>query len=72
MNGMKGFENTFSMQICQLKSIPETRKKGGSNGVVSRFQQLRSYRYEIEIRNQEEIFYSKQIVPRGLSVAEGP
>ena len=37
-----------------------------------RFQQLRSYRDEIEIRNREDIPYSSQIVPTGLSAAEGP
>ena len=40
--------------------------------VLRRFQQLRSYSNEIETRNREEIPFSSQIVPRGLSVAEGP
>ena len=34
--------------------------------------QLRSYRDEIETGNREEIPYSSRIVPRSLSVAEGP
>ena len=40
-------------------------------GVLRRFQQLSSYRDEIETRNQEEIPFSLRIVPRGLLVAEG-
>ena len=48
------------------------RLKEGRNWVLRRFQQLRSYRDEIETQNREEIPYSLQIVPRGLSVAEGP
>ena len=40
--------------------------------LLRRFQQLRSYRDEIETRNREEIPYSSRKVPRGLSVAEGP
>ena len=37
------------------------------------FQQLRSYCNEIETRNQEEILFSSSyIVPRGLSFAERP
>ena len=44
----------------------------GRNWVLRRFQKLRSYHDEIETRNQEEIPYSSRIVPRGLSVAEGP
>ena len=47
-------------------------RKEGSNWVLRRFQQLRSYRDESETRNREEIPYSSQKVPRGLSVAEGP
>ena len=46
--------------------------KEGRNWVLRRFQQLRSYRDEIETRNREEITYSSRIVPRGLSVAERP
>ena len=46
--------------------------KEGRNWVLRRFQQLRPYRDEIETRNREEIPYSSQIAPRGLSVAEGP
>ena len=48
------------------------QRKEGRNWVLRRFQQLRSYRDEIETRNREEIPYSSRIVPRGLSVAEGP
>ena len=47
-------------------------RKEGRNWVLRRFQQLRSYRDEIETQNREEIPYSSRIVPRGLSVAEGP
>ena len=47
-------------------------RKEGRNWVLRRFQQLRSYRDEIKTRNREEIPYSSRIVPRGLSVAEGP
>ena len=49
------------------------RRKGGRNWVLRRFQQLRSYRDEIETWNREEMHYSSRIlvVPRGLSVAEG-
>ena len=46
--------------------------KEGISRVLRRFQQLRSYRDEIETRNREEIPYSSRIVPRGFSVAEGP
>ena len=46
--------------------------KEGRNWALRRFQQLRSYRDEIETRNREEIPYSSRIVPRGLSVAERP
>ena len=46
--------------------------KEGRNWVLRRFQQLRSYRDEIETCNREEIPYSSRIVPRGLSVAEEP
>ena len=44
----------------------------GRNWVLRRFQQLRSYRDEIETRNREEIPYSSRIVPMGISVADGP
>ena len=37
--------------------------KEGRNWVLCRFQQLKSYRDEIETRNREEIPYSSQIVP---------
>ena len=47
-----------------------TSRKEGRNWVLRLFQQLRSYRDEIETRNREEIPYSSRIVPRGLSVAE--
>ena len=47
-------------------------RKEGRNWVLRRFQQLRSYRDEIETQNREEIPYSSRIVLRGLSVAEGP
>ena len=43
--------------------------KEGRNWVLRRFQQLRSYRDEID---REEFPYSSWIVPSGLSVAEGP
>ena len=46
-------------------------RKEGRNWVLRRFQQLRSYRNEIETRNREEIPKSSRIVQRGLSVAEG-
>ena len=46
--------------------------KEGRNWVLRRFQQLRSYRDEIETRNRKEIPYSSRLVPRGLSVAERP
>ena len=46
--------------------------KEGILRVLRRFQQLRSYRDEIETQNREETPYSSRIVPRGLSVAEGP
>ena len=39
---------------------------------LHRFQQYRSYRNEIETRNRGEIPFTLCIVPRGLSVAEGP
>ena len=51
---------------------PNALRKEGRNWVLRRFQQLRSYRDEIETRNREEIPYSSRIVPRGLSVADGP
>ena len=62
---------------CSFSSLPLTsysilRKKEERNWVLRRFQQLRSYPDEIETRNREEIPYSSRIVPRGLSVAEGP
>ena len=46
----------------------------GRNGFLRRFQQLRSYREEIETRDREKIPFSSQIhvVTRYLSVAEGP
>ena len=44
----------------------------GRNGILHRFQQLRSYREETETRNQEEIPFSSQMVPSGLSVTEEP
>ena len=47
-------------------------KNEGKNWGFRRFQQLRSYRNEIETRNREEIPYSSLIVPRGNSVADGP
>ena len=46
--------------------------KEGRNGVLCCFQQLRSYRDNIETSNREEISISSQIVPRGLSVSKGP
>ena len=46
--------------------------KEGRNWVLCHFQQLRSYRDEIETWNREEIPNSSRIVPRGLSVAERP
>ena len=52
--------------------ISKEGRKEGRNWVLSRFQQLRSYRDEIETRNLEEIPYSSRIFPMGLSVAEGP
>ena len=44
------------------------------DGNVRRFQQLRSYRDEIEILNREETPFSSRIlvVPTGLSVAKAP
>ena len=48
------------------------RWKEGRNWVLRPFQELRSYRYEIELRNQEEIPYFSRIVPSGLLVAGGP
>ena len=53
----------------------EARDEAGKkerNGVLRRFQQLMSYRDEIESRNWEEIPFSSRIVPKGLSAAEGP
>ena len=48
-------------------------RKEGRNWVLRRFQQLRSYRdVQMETQNREEIPISSRIVPRGLSVAEGP
>ena len=41
-------------------------------GLLRRLQWLRSYHEEIETRNWEEIPFSLQTVPRGLSVAEEP
>ena len=46
-------------------------RKEGRFGVLHRFQKLRSYPYEIESLNREEIPSSFQAVPRGLSIAEG-
>ena len=43
-------------------------RKEGRFGVLCRLQLLRSYRDE----NQKEIPFSSRIVPRSLSVAEGP
>ena len=57
--------------IRMLAQKTEGRKEG-RNWALRRFQQLRSYRDEIETRNREEIPYSSRIVPRGLSVAERP
>ena len=37
------------------------------NRVLRRFQQLRSYRDDIETRNREEIPYSSRMVTRGVS-----
>ena len=55
----------------RVKGRKEGRKEG-RNWVLPRFQQLRSYRDEIETRNREEIPYSSRIVTRGLSVAKRP
>ena len=59
-----------SLPFSQEKYL--IRNKEGRNWVLRRFQQLRSYRDEIETRNREEIPCSSRIVPRGHSVAEGP
>ena len=55
-----------------LKKLSLLPWKEERNWVLRRFQQLRSYRDEIETQNREKIPYSSRIVPRGLSVAEGP
>ena len=62
----------IELYVSCIRSILQNRRKEGRNWVLHRFQQLRSYRDEIETRNREEIPYSSRIVPRGLSVAEGP
>ena len=56
-----------SMGDCELGN----ELKGGY-WFLCHFQQLRSYHDEIETLNREEITYSLQIFPRGLSVAEAP
>ena len=48
------------------------QRKEGMFGVLCCFQELRSYRDKIETRNQWEISLSLCMVPRGLSVADGP
>ena len=44
--------------------LPAFEKRDGSNGVLCRFQQLRSYRVEIGTQNRKEIPFSSQIVLR--------
>ena len=46
----------------------KTRKEG--MGILRCFQQLRSYRKEIETWNWEEITFSSQVVPKGFLVGE--
>ena len=63
----------FSSADQPGRDINEDRPlKEGRNGLLRGFQQLRSYRDEIERRNREEIPFSSRRVPRGLSVAEEP
>ena len=52
--------------------ISRQGQKEGRFGDLCRFQQLRSYRNEIETWIWEEIPFFLRIVPRGLSVSEGP
>ena len=68
----------FSALVCDstasapIENYGRHGRRKGRNCVLHRFQQLRSYHDEIEIRNREEIPFSSLIVPRGLSFAEGP
>ena len=62
---------TYTISSLRLKPDELAIKKEGRNWVLRRFQQLRSYRDEIETCNRE-IPYSSGIVPMGLSVAEAP
>ena len=77
-----GLNKSFSYQQAIMREkrawrtifsfhISVSKRKDGRNLVLRRFQQLRSYRDEIETRHREEIHYSSRLVPRGLSVAEG-
>ena len=56
--------------------LPTLRRHNSEEGrkvwLLRRFQQIRSYRDELESRNREEIPLSSGIVPRCLPVAEGP
>ena len=74
--GIDGFSERVvetGLWHSRSSSSPKTGQwREGRNWVLRRFQQLRSYRDEIETRNREEIPYSSGIVPRGLSAAEGP
>ena len=56
------------------KSLPTLKHalEGRGNEVLYRFQQLRSYRDEIETRNWEKTPFSSRMVQRDLSDAEGP
>ena len=54
---------------CFYNSL-EGRKEG--MGILRLFQQLRSYHDETEIRKREEITFTSQIIPRGLSDTDGP
>ena len=53
----------MTMMMNMVMVVEERRE-----GIRYYFQQLRSYRDEIETRNREEIPYSSRIVPGDLSV----
>ena len=58
--------------LPQCRDSLRTYIKEGRFGGLCRLQRLRSYHEEIETPNREEIPFSLQTVPRGLSVAEEP
>ena len=66
-----GGELEGDFHLKSHKSACRKTKEGGF-GVLRHFQQLRSYRDQMETWNWEDIPFSLQIDPTGLSVGEGP